>query len=330
MILIFVTNYFANSVSYFSLYGILTMLALLLFLRGLSRSDDKVYKENIIYYFIIYLVALIFTIFLINRSVMIDFRNIFNQIQLIPFSLLFNTIINKDLGLHQLIFNYVGNFLLLTPFSLLLVLYKKKYTSYQEMFKIVFIFTFIIETLELILGVGAFDVDDFILNISGTMFFLYLYNRIFYKIFDKIFFTNMNLNRILVTFLCITLFLITCFLNLKMIVKIINLYDLERSNDYVRGLYADRKKEFEIDGYSIYIDDLLVVLKINNDSVEVDENIKDVISITDIFQRVERIKDEEEYEQYLGKDVNVYNCKKRKKIIFSAKPFQNEYCSIEN
>ncbi len=329
IILLFIADYF-NPISYFTLYGTLMVLGLLLLFKGIYYDDKKVYKKNIKYYFLIYFITLIFTIFLVNRRIAIDFSNIFSQFQLIPFSLLFNTLTNSDLGFQQLIFNYVGNFSLLIPFALLLVTYDKKYQSYKVMFKSLLIFTLLIEITEVILGVGAFDIDDIILNISGGMFFLFLYNKFLYKLFNKVFFTNLNIKKIIASLFCIVLFICICFLNAKIIKEILYLRDLQITSDYIRGLYANRQKEFKIEDYTIYIDDLLVVFKHNGKSLEVDEINKDNISVSDITQIMDFVDEEEDFEKYSGMDVYLYRCKTSKKIIFSSKSYQEWYCSIKN
>ncbi len=329
IILLFIANYY-NPISYYALYGTLIVLGLLLFFKGIFCNDTKVYRNNIKLFFLIYFVALIFTIFLIDRRIVIDFGNIFNQFQLIPFDLLFNTLINSDLGFRQLIFNYIGNFSLLIPFALLLVTYNKKYKSYKEMFKTLFIFTFLTELSEVILGVGSFDIDDIILNILGGMLFIFLYNKYLYKLIDKVFLTNMNIKKVFSFLLCLGLIIFTCFLDLWMIKEIIYLQDLKVSNDYVRGLYANRQKEFTMGENIIYIDNLLVVYKHDDDMLEIDEDGISEISIDDIIKSMDYAYDNEVYEKYTGKDVNLYKCKNNKKLVFSNEPYKETYCIIDS
>lgn len=73
------------------------------------------------------------------------------------------------IGIESFMLNIVGNVVAFVPFGLLIPIIAK---GYRKFFIILFdgiMFTVIIESVQLILKVGSFDVDDMILNTMGVI-----------------------------------------------------------------------------------------------------------------------------------------------------------------
>ncbi len=90
----------------------------------------------------------------------------------IPFETIsnyFNRLISGTMNNSTVVKNLAGNILLLFPVGLLLPCISKKCRSLLRITLICVISITAIELLQLLLRVGSFDVDDFILNIPGGM-----------------------------------------------------------------------------------------------------------------------------------------------------------------
>ena len=65
--------------------------------------------------------------------------------------------------------NIVGNIAAFVPFGASLPVINKKHKGFLSVFLIGVLFTASIETAQLIMRVGSFDVDDMILNTTGVV-----------------------------------------------------------------------------------------------------------------------------------------------------------------
>lgn len=93
------------------------------------------------------------------------------SINLIPFNDLFNGMVNR--------LDLTGNIILFFPFGILYNIKRKK--SYFNNIIVFLISSFSFEILQHILGIGASDITDIILNVLGG-----LLDVVFYNIFTKI------------------------------------------------------------------------------------------------------------------------------------------------
>ena len=140
------------------------------------------YKLCIIIWFILYLIFLLritlFDSFFNRRNILfignnkIVFRDYMNYvINLIPFKVIINFIIdfiNKAVSLDKFIYNLLGNFIAFAPFAFFLPKLFKKLDNTKTFIITMFIIVSIIELTQFITLTDTFDIDDYILNISGA------------------------------------------------------------------------------------------------------------------------------------------------------------------
>ncbi|MGN0242439.1 MAG: VanZ family protein [Lachnospiraceae bacterium] len=72
------------------------------------------------------------------------------------------------LSFEDWVVNLFGNCLAFTPFGFYLPMIRKKFNVFQAVFA-TFLFSFSIETIQLVTKVGVFDVDDLFLNTVGGL-----------------------------------------------------------------------------------------------------------------------------------------------------------------
>lgn len=133
---------------------------------------DKEERRNIlITYFIFYIIAVIgFTGANFRDNVLIDAGISERGINLIPFSTIKQMLISA-LGLKVGLYNIIGNFLMLTPLAILLPLINNRFMKIRYFLSSIIFFSFSIELIQYIIEIGSFDIDDLILNISGSFIF---------------------------------------------------------------------------------------------------------------------------------------------------------------
>lgn len=120
---------------------------------------------------------ILFTAYLIFLLYLTLFKNYLGRsvgiydINLIPFKniiIIITDFINNEVSLRFLIRNIFGNLIAFTPFAYFLItLFKIK--DIKKFSIIMFLIILTIETLQLILKVGFFDIDDIILNMIGSI-----------------------------------------------------------------------------------------------------------------------------------------------------------------
>ena len=125
-------------------------------------------KKIIIVLFITYIILLLYlTLFknYLGREIgtydvnLIPFKNI---------TLITLEFLNKEVSLRFFIRNIFGNLIAFAPFAYFFItLFSLKNT--KKFITIMFFIILTIETMQLILKVGFFDVDDIILNLCGTL-----------------------------------------------------------------------------------------------------------------------------------------------------------------
>ncbi|MCR2045326.1 VanZ family protein [Anaerosalibacter massiliensis] len=96
-----------------------------------------------------------------------------------------------DIGFNISVSNILGNIIAFMPLGFLLPLLKERLKELKKIFKIAFIISLTFEVIQLITGLGQFDVDDIILNVLGGVLGFLIY-KIFYKIYDHSFVANKN------------------------------------------------------------------------------------------------------------------------------------------
>ncbi len=179
------TPIFRYSIDKIEAVFIMISLFLLYFSYGLIKDDDKTYKNNVIIYIVLYMILLISITFFIGRaSFRFDLERLTSIYEgsLVPFNTI-TSYFTKG-SLRSIMFNVVGNLIMLVPLSFLLMVKNKKYNNVLRQFLIIIPIVILTELLQQITSVGSFDVDDIILNVFGVMLFTFIITR--FGIMDKI------------------------------------------------------------------------------------------------------------------------------------------------
>lgn len=185
---------------YSPLYRLVTIFVIIVFMYIggllLKKIDNplfnKVYKLNLYVWFILCLIMILnLTLFdkYFNRHV--GEKNLSEYIKysfnIIPFETINNYILalkNNNLRNITFIYNIFGNMMAFVPLSLFIPRIFKKIDKSYKYFAIASLFIIFIEILQMIMRCGSCDIDDYILNIFGTMIFYFIFNNRFVK--DKI------------------------------------------------------------------------------------------------------------------------------------------------
>lgn len=92
----------------------------------------------------------------------------------------------KQIGLEGFIVNIVGNVVAFAPFGFLLPLLNVNYRRFHKIAILSILFSVVIETSQLLLKVGVFDIDDILLNSMGGILG-YLCFLLFHLIYKRIY-----------------------------------------------------------------------------------------------------------------------------------------------
>jgi glycopeptide antibiotics resistance protein len=83
----------------------------------------------------------------------------------------------EQIGLEGFIVNIFGNVLAFMPYGFLLPLLNKAYRKFYRIAFLSILFSLVIETSQLLLKVGVFDVDDILMNsLGGILGYLIFYS----------------------------------------------------------------------------------------------------------------------------------------------------------
>lgn len=131
--------------------------------------------------FVLYLIGLIYFLFFAENYGRIisdgDYRY-----NLVPLKEINRFIKYRDeLGTLAVITNLGGNVVGFIPFGLILPIINRRTRNFFLITMLSFEFSLLVETVQLVLKVGSFDVDDIILNTLGGMigyFIFYICNRV--------------------------------------------------------------------------------------------------------------------------------------------------------
>lgn len=133
--------------------------------------------------FLIYIAVLVYFLFFCEkygRTATDDYHY-----NLIPFSEMKRYFIYYDLiGFKGFFLNIIGNILAFVPLGICIPLLVRGYRKFLLVFFYGILFTVCVETIQLLLKVGSFDVDDMILNTLGVAIGYVCY-YIFYKWYKR-------------------------------------------------------------------------------------------------------------------------------------------------
>ena len=130
-------------------------------------KNDKPLKINLWIFFGLYLLLFI-NLTLFDSS----WGRSEESINLIPFRTIYEFLIENFNNLttsKTIFYNILGNFVALMPMAFFLPLLFKKENKFKTFFLTILLITLGIELLQLFGGVGRFDIDDIILNVSGSL-----------------------------------------------------------------------------------------------------------------------------------------------------------------
>lgn len=139
-----------------------------------------------------YWAILFFYLFLLADTVFIG-RDSIRSVNLIPFDSIRNFImINNGIGGTRIIdMNIWGNILMFIPAGIYFILHNASKSITKNLF-FIFLLSLFIEVIQYIFALGATDIDDIILNLTGGLIGL-----IIYKITQKIFKNDIKIKKVI-------------------------------------------------------------------------------------------------------------------------------------
>lgn len=210
---------------------ILPCIVLLLYSFFTKSINEK--KKILKLYMLLYLIIMMGFVFANFRTnVYTEERIMTYEVNLIPFKSIFN-LINNELGLNFGIYNIVGNFLMLTPFAILLPAISDKFKKTICFLISVILISFSIEILQYIFNIGSFDIDDIILNCIGAIIvYFMIYKTKISKYIENIFLEFYSNKRIIVI-------LYWLFVILSFGIFIINIFSILEYREHEKIFYEN-------------------------------------------------------------------------------------------
>ncbi len=184
-------NQYIFDMSYLKCIVFMLLVSLLIFVYGMLENNEKIYKSNVNIYIFLYIILLISVTFFIGRPE-IKFYSRWYSSQYKPFYTIFSQL--KYGSTFSILKNIIGNSVMLIPFSFLLMIKNKKYNNIIKQGIIILPIIIAIEILQASTHIGAFDIDDILLNYLGTILFTFLITR--FSIIErikKLFFTDFKI-----------------------------------------------------------------------------------------------------------------------------------------
>lgn len=159
------------------------------------KQLSKLYKINLWIWFTLYIVMLLnLTLFdeyfgrtgiaMISNSTNQFREYLTNNFNIIPFATINNYFIalkNHNLSNSTFIYNIFGNLLAFAPFVFFIPRLFNSVDKWSKFFFVTSIFIIIIETMQMITMSGSFDIDDYILNITGANILYIIINNKYLK-----------------------------------------------------------------------------------------------------------------------------------------------------
>ena len=173
----------------FNAITLILSLTLLIFSYGLIINKKEIYNKNINYYMTFYFVLLIsLTIFIYRSEINLNINRFISDIS---FSIKY-----YEPFVHITKYYFIANLVMLIPLSILLMFKNDKYKNIFRQMIIIFITTILIELLQVLTSTGSLDIDDIILNFSGSIIFTFLITK--FKIVDylkELFYSDFKINK---------------------------------------------------------------------------------------------------------------------------------------
>lgn len=219
-VFIMLLDYSVTSKKELEFIFILAIPCIMLFIYSLKEKNRKKY---LYYYLAAFILALIGFAFSENRINEYTINGIYTrELNLIPFSSIKNYFLTP-FGLKFGIYNILGNFLMLTPFAILLPRISNVFKKIHYYILLILGITISIELLQYAFNMGSFDIDDIILNFSGSFIFFFIFNK--WKFFDNIInfiFIKWHNNKKYISIIYYIVAFITCLMSVMVVYNMID------------------------------------------------------------------------------------------------------------
>ena len=184
-------NWITYDMTYTKSLVFMLSTCLYIYILGIVINNEKEYKFNVYCYILLFVVLLHSFVFIIGRPPSLH-RDMNFYTQLKPFYTI--TTITKYGSTLSIMKNIVGNVIALIPLSFLLMIRNEKFNNILRQSLIIIPIILFIELYQGYTNIGAFDIDDIILNYSGTILFTFIITRfgLIGKI-RKLFYTDFEL-----------------------------------------------------------------------------------------------------------------------------------------
>lgn len=170
---------------------ILIFNCIIMYIAAKLLSNNKLFKFNLIVWFCLYIVFLLsltlfdtyfnrngINIFSLDKDMVKEYMNSsFNIIPIKTIKLYFNGYNGGYLSKSLFLYNMIGNLCALMPFSFFLPLLFKKQNNILIFILTIILIVIGIESMQFLTLSGSCDIDDLILNLSGSLV-LYLILKI--------------------------------------------------------------------------------------------------------------------------------------------------------
>lgn len=191
--LLIINNWHTYNMTYIKTLIYVITTSVFIYVYGIVANDDKEYKRNVFCYFLLFFVLLFALTFIIGRPELSFSKNYHLSAQLKPFHTIVNQI--KYGSTSSVLRNIIGNIIALIPLSFLLMIYDKRNNNVLRQAIVIIPTIIFIELFQDYSGTGTFDIDDIILNYSGTLLFTFVITR--FNLIEKVrelFYTDFKLN----------------------------------------------------------------------------------------------------------------------------------------
>lgn len=257
LLLIFYYQLDGNHLKELKYVYVLAIPSFMLLITSFLVKDKKERKQNLILYLIIYVVVLIGFVFSNARSSSGYINNNIRHYNynFIPFKSIIE-LLNSPLGLKFGLYNIIGNFLMLTPLSVLLPLINEKFKDIKKYIITIFTLIIIIELMQFIFNIGSFDIDDCLLNFLGAIIFYIIIRKTkLIRLINKLFMQltiDKKIGQITINIMYIILVLISLLFSIKNLYGISYDYQLKNAKADLSNLKCIEYEKTHITDYNNY------------------------------------------------------------------------------
>lgn len=192
------------------------------FLLSKYKNNNKPMRINLYFFFVLYILLFV-TLILFDKGSSFQWSSIFHaseakiqdylstKVNFIPFQTIIGYIkeFNVSLDSKTLVLNLYGNFVVCMPFAIFLPMLFRNQNQWKYYSLTIILIVFGVELIQFLSLSGSFDVDDFILNISGSLIMYGVFkiksvNNLFRNIFllERNMVSKKHIFVTVVTFIC--------------------------------------------------------------------------------------------------------------------------------